>query len=452
VLSAAVSSRVPLEYADFVADVQAHEAVLDVLRFCWSLRRNRRSRRSWQHVQVALQAPVPSRFMRTLLQQSFSLYCFLRARTVPYETQPTTTRASYRGYVPRALARVMRRHGIVGFGPEERTSLHARAVECIADVWDDLPGTRVVIWFDNFYRARYLANPARGYSSLNSTVLALLPMSNLPSVAPDIVRFSDALERLPVCISYMEDARWTLRTMVRTSRVRRYLPGEVRVPLDVRRQHVRSLPWTPFHVSEACVSSQDGLLRFLRFAARISERTECNVSPVLVDENVHYRLLKVAWSAPFVQWDVPRLLQCIPPLFGLWHAYKYCVIQVARQFHSCLWYCVRGTQPAGAQVPTSPPLRTYELVVAAILQAPASLREEMGRVQHSWDVLHGQDVEAYQVVATSDSHAQETVVKRTPPPLWAVYASPLPQSWRQHWTCCTPGVSNLVRAATWPPS
>ena len=60
----------------------------------------------------------------------------------------------------------------------------------------------------------------------------------------------------------------------------------------------------------------------MRFSARLAQRTECGVAPVLVDENIHYRVYKLAWSTPFAAWRVPRFLQVVPPLFGIWHAYK----------------------------------------------------------------------------------------------------------------------------------
>ena len=161
-------------------------------------------------------------------------------------------------------------------------------------------------------------------------------------------------------------------------------------------------------MSEACVSSQEGMLQFLRFAAYISRRTQCGVSPILVDENIHYRLLKVAWSVPFARWDVPRMLQSTPPLYGVWHAYKYCVVQVARQFHSCMWYCVRGTLLPGAQVATSPVLRTYELILAALLQLPQTVKDDVERMHEQWEALRNDDEAPYQLVATSTSHPQAT--------------------------------------------
>ena len=39
------SSADPLTYAELVADLQGPQTMLQLLRFCWGLRRNRRTRR-----------------------------------------------------------------------------------------------------------------------------------------------------------------------------------------------------------------------------------------------------------------------------------------------------------------------------------------------------------------------------------------------------------------------
>ena len=175
----------PGEYAfgDLCADLRGPRNLLHLLRFCWALRRNRRTRRPWSVVQADVAKPRPPPYCVTLLQQTHALYLLVRRRAAP-RLRPPGARKMFRGYVPRALARVLRRHGIVGFATDDRTSMRDRAANAIANIWDDLPGTRVVIWYDNFYRARYLANPAKGYSSLNSSVLALLPLREIPPVAP----------------------------------------------------------------------------------------------------------------------------------------------------------------------------------------------------------------------------------------------------------------------------
>ena len=137
------------------------------------------------------------------------------------------------------------------------------------------------------------------------------------------------------------------------------------------------------------------------------------MSPVLVDENIHYRLHKLAWSEPFLRWDVLQFLKVVPPLFGVWHAYKYCVIQVAKKLHSSLWHAIRGTLPVGTNVPTGPPLRSYELAFAGLLQLPLSLRQRVTAMRKQWAALYQQDEQRLQVVATDTSRTRAP----TPPPV-----------------------------------
>ena len=381
--------------------------MVDLLRFAWSLRRNRRTRRSWSTVRRDVAQPRPPHYARALLHTTYALYNVIRSRANPYLARPPG-RAQFRGYVPRTLARVLRRHGVLAFREEDRVTLRHQADQRVADLWDCLPGWRVVLWYDNFYRARYLANPARGYSSLNSSVVALLPLPELPATAPDVVRYADALRDLPQTARSAAAAAAELERLTEAFRNRRHLPGEIRVPLDVQRPAVTSLVWRPLQVSEVCVSSQTGLLSFLRFSGRLAARSNSGVAPVLVDENIHYRLHKLAWSEPFLRWDVPKYLEVVPPLYGVWHAYKYCVVQVARRLHSCLWYTIRGTLPAGAHVPTNPPLRTYELAFAGLLQAPLSVRQRLTTRRKQWAAFHQQDVMQLHLVATDTSRSQES--------------------------------------------
>ena len=54
--------------------------------------------------------------------------------------------------------------------------------------------------------------------------------------------------------------------------------------------------------------------------------------PLLVDENIHYRLLKLMHGTASATYDV-RLWMCsLPVLYGVWHPYKYCVLAVYRAF------------------------------------------------------------------------------------------------------------------------
>ena len=54
--------------------------------------------------------------------------------------------------------------------------------------------------------------------------------------------------------------------------------------------------------------------------------------PLLVDKNIDYRVRKMCYSATWLRWDMRAYLQALPPLYGIWHPYKYCVEMLHRRF------------------------------------------------------------------------------------------------------------------------
>ena len=91
----------------------------------------------------------------------------------------------------------------------------------------------------------------------------------------------------------------------------------------------------------------------------------------------------------------------------MWHAYKYCVVQVCRRLHSVLWYAIRGTLADGQHVPTAPPLRSYELALAALLQLPLPLRQRCAQMRAQWEQLRDHDVLCLQTVGAHAGAPQE---------------------------------------------
>ena len=50
--------------------------------------------------------------------------------------------------------------------------------------------------------------------------------------------------------------------------------------------------------------------------------------PILVDIDIFHSCQKLLYSSTYNAWDVQAWLRPHPLLFGLWHAYKHCVVQV----------------------------------------------------------------------------------------------------------------------------
>ena len=73
------------------------------------------------------------------------------------------------------------------------------------------------------------------------------------------------------------------------------------------------------HLSEDEVASQVGLLRVLRF---LRDRVLPHVRgplPLLVDENLWYRHVKLVYGREAQRWDAAAALEGLPPLYGVWH-------------------------------------------------------------------------------------------------------------------------------------
>ena len=76
------------------------------------------------------------------------------------------------------------------------------------------------------------------------------------------------------------------------------------------------------------------LLRVLLFIHNFHLRSRMTrkTLPMLVDENIHYRLSKLLYGSSSAQFAFGQWLSELPLLYGVWHPYKYCVLSVYRCF------------------------------------------------------------------------------------------------------------------------
>ena len=126
------------------------------------------------------------------------------------------------------------------------------------------------------------------------------------------------------------------------------------------------------------MGSQVGLLEVLRWTVDFSCRTSVPM-PLCVDENLHYRLLKFAFGMRTTNYNFHSLLRTCPPLYRVWHAYKYTLTQVHHTHSSILTHLSRGTLTEGTQVPTALPIHSLELLYATLLQLPQAERDAVRR-------------------------------------------------------------------------
>jgi hypothetical protein len=154
----------------------------------------------------------------------------------------------------------------------------------------------------------------------------------------------------------------------------------MRIPLDVRRRQGRSLQWRPFSLNDNLVQSNKELIDLLQFVSYVGQHVALPM-PVLMDINVHYRLMKMCYGERMLQWDMRGMLRNHPPLFGVWHAYKHVLTVIHRQFHSLFVHFRHGPAPVGETFHWTVAVRTMEYYVGALLQLPSTGSADVGTDQ-----------------------------------------------------------------------
>ena len=89
--------------------------------------------------------------------------------------------------------------------------------------------------------------------------------------------------------------------------------------------------WRLFALSKEKVTGGVGLLNLLHFAKDTAKQTN-RVLPLLVDENIHYRILKLLYGAKNQRWNMRAYLRYVPVVYGVWRAYKFVVTHTFRVF------------------------------------------------------------------------------------------------------------------------
>ena len=92
----------------------------------------------------------------------------------------------------------------------------------------------------------------------------------------------------------------------------------LRAPLDVRtdRTDVQAPVWRSFALSKEKVTCGVGHLNLLQFAKDTAQHTN-RVLPLLVDEKVHYKILKLLYGAKNQRWNMRAYLRYVLVVYGV---------------------------------------------------------------------------------------------------------------------------------------
>ena len=346
----------------------------NLVQLMLEMRANRRTRRTLGDVRRELTRPASQRpaWLRTLAHGLLALWRVLHHQAVPF----TTTNAQrHLRHLSRAAQRALRPSGLL---PNPNVGLASQASQAARAIWTCVGQQRCVLWVDNFVRLRWGTDPSRPSYTQNLTALAVLPLDDLyvggvRTRGSTIGWFPGHRELLDV-VNHVD---WSSALCCSVaSRLHSVVTGinrmelhraDVRVPLDVHRSGIQSLRWRPLSLTEQNVSSTEDLLSLLETARELQQHSGHQLM-LLVDENIHYRVLRLMYSGSLATYAMGRYLADVPLLYGVWHAYKHTLTVVYRVF-----FPVLALVEVDAQVRIGSVARSYrkvpfmEKMVAALL-------------------------------------------------------------------------------------
>lgn len=215
-------------------------------------------------------------------------------------------------HLPRAARRLLAATGAVA---SQVPNLRTAANEAAKRLWDLSNKNQAVVWLDNWYRKRFGSDPLSTDMSLNVSVLAVLHTTVMP-MFPGQLRFSDLTSGVSAVVASLLKVLPEIRRGVKIVLAEDLRPEWIRVPLDIQRTNMRSLQWLPYLLTELTVSAQHDLLAIVAELEPLRVRTgKC--LPLLVDMDIHYRLMKLMYGQSIAKWDYHQHLALTPLLYGV---------------------------------------------------------------------------------------------------------------------------------------
>ena len=271
-------------------------------------------------------------------EEFFNLYKILRLQsTAQHDHQDAPGFAS----IGRKNRCQLRRTGVLRRGEE---TMKQQSVAKMLETWCWMENRQVCVCMDNCYRKQYGMHPGIQDRSRNCAALCVLEMAcrlpyfrgqptidvliySIGNVAAAQVRMKRSLGGIVTVLGLLAD---------RPAQTTSFTPS-----LDIVRDQVPSSGWKAVLRTTHQVSLCKGLIELLDYSAWLSNHTH-QIVPILVDENIYKRCLKLFYCDRTQRWNWHEKLKRTLILYGCWHAYKYLAKKVRRGFHSLFVYLCFG--------------------------------------------------------------------------------------------------------------
>lgn len=217
-------------------------------------------------------------------------------------------------HLSRQSRRILASTGVVN---KNVPSLKSASSTAALNLWKSIEDRQVVVWLDNWYRKRFSCDPINNDMSLNVSAMALLHVTEIP-IFPGYLSLGAVVDGISSVARLLACAAPRLRAGVDLILENDLQREWIRVPLDVQRTAMRSLQWLPYVLTEETVSNQLDLLSILQSLQAVHNQTRRAV-PLLVDMDIHYRILKLIYGSATSSFDFGRSMSFSPILYGVCH-------------------------------------------------------------------------------------------------------------------------------------
>jgi hypothetical protein len=212
--------------------------------------------------------------------------------------------------------RARRLLGSTGAVHKNVANLENAAIQAARKIWDSCEDRQIIVWLDNWYRKRFGTDPRQTDMSLNVSVLAVLHIPEIP-IFPGFKSLGEILSGIPGVSQELSRVAARLCSGVTAIAEEDLGPSLIRVPLDIHRDGIRSLQWTPYLLTELTVSSQADLLSILHDLDEMQRHTRRPL-PLLVDMDIHYRVMKLVYGVSTSGFNMALKMNQVPVLYGVY--------------------------------------------------------------------------------------------------------------------------------------
>ena len=246
-----------------------------------------------------------------------------------------------------------------------------QAAAALKATWTLVLASCCVLWIDNWYPAQYTTHRDQSDRSQNCTAIAVLQRKQKPTSWAGHPAIEDLEARITtVRRALQQPGRRILQTLRDMGYPDGCVPdtGNMTAPSDVKRdtRTLQATVWRLFALLKENVTGGVGLLNLLQFAKDTTQQTN-RVLPLLVDENIHYRILRFLYGAKNQRLDMRAYLRYVPVVYGVWHAYKFVVTHTFRVIWPILTNLWEGLLRPGSTILSYPKLIVMEKPIAALM-------------------------------------------------------------------------------------